>query len=115
MTTSVDPTLVALNDCGCCAGVSIETPVGVENRPGATAIAYRVGTHAKFKETLLARLSGSNQPPLRNFSVRYNDDFTIALLDAWATMADVLTFYQERLANESYLRTATERVSILEL
>ena len=30
-------------------------------------------------------------------------------------MADVLTFYQERIANESYLRTATERRSLLEL
>ena len=39
----------------------------------------------------------------------------IALLDAWATVADVLTFYQERIANEGYLRTATERLSILEL
>ena len=39
----------------------------------------------------------------------------IALLDAWATVADVLTFYQERIANESYLRTATERVSLVHL
>ena len=30
-------------------------------------------------------------------------------------VADVLTFYQERLANESFLRTASERRSILEL
>ena len=27
----------------------------------------------------------------------------------------MLTFYQERIANEAYLRTATERVSLLEL
>ena len=32
-----------------------------------------------------------------------------------ACAADVLTFYQERLANESYLRTATERVSLQEM
>ena len=30
-------------------------------------------------------------------------------------VADVLTFYQERIANEGYLRTATERRSVLEL
>ena len=36
-------------------------------------------------------------------------DFSIALLDAWAAVADVLTFYQERLANESYLRTKAAR------
>ena len=45
---------------------------------------------------------------------RDGDDFTIALLDAWAVTSEVLTFYQERIANESYLRTATERLSILE-
>jgi hypothetical protein len=43
------------------------------------------------------------------------DDPSIALLDASAVMADVLTFYQERIANEGFLRTATERRSILEL
>ena len=32
-----------------------------------------------------------------------------------ACAADVLTFYQERVANESYLRTATERVSLQEM
>ena len=39
----------------------------------------------------------------------------VALLDAWATVADVVTFYQERIANEGYLGTATERRSVLEL
>ena len=48
-------------------------------------------------------------------TTRSEDDPAIALLDAWATLADVLTFYQERIANEGYLRTATERRSILEL
>jgi hypothetical protein len=104
-----------LNDCGCCEGISVETPSAVSNRPGLSAIAYRVGTHAQFKETLLARLSGSNQPALRSLTTRDDDDFSIALLDAWATVGDVLTFYQERIANEAYLRTATERLSVLEL
>src|SRR5262249_6336345 len=35
--------------------------------------------------------------------------------DGWATLADVLTFYQERIANELWLRTATERDSTLRL
>jgi predicted phage baseplate assembly protein len=87
----------------------------VTNRPGLSAIAYRVGTHAQFRETLLARLSGSGQPALSGLTTRDNDDFSIALLDAWATVGDVLTFYQERIANEAYLRTATERLSVLEL
>ena len=104
-----------LNDCGCCEGISTETPAKLYNRPGLSAIAYRVGTHARFRETLHARLSGSSQPALGGLTTRDNDDFSIGLLDAWATVGDVLTFYQERIANEAYLRTATERLSVLEL
>ena len=114
MTSAVDA-ITNLNDCGCCEGISAETPLAVSNRPGLSAILYRVGTQAEFKETLIARLSSSKQASLRNLTTRDDDDFTIALLDAWATVGDVLTFYQERIANESYLRTATERFSILEL
>ena len=39
----------------------------------------------------------------------------ITLLDLWAAVADVLTFYQERYANEAFLRTAQFRDSILRL
>src|SRR2546426_6379432 len=114
MSSAVDP-LTNLNDCGCCEGVSGETPAEVVNRPGLSAIAYRVGTHSQFKETMLARLSGSGDRALAGLTTRDDDDFSIALLDAWATIDDVLTFYQERIANEAYLRTATERLSVLEL
>jgi hypothetical protein len=37
------------------------------------------------------------------------------LLQGWAAIGDVLSFYQERIANECYLRTATEMRSVLEL
>jgi predicted phage baseplate assembly protein len=87
----------------------------VTNRPGLSAIAYRVGTHSEFKRSMLAALSDITRPALQGLKTRDDDDFSIALLDAAATMADVLTFYQERIANESYLRTATERRSLLEL
>ena len=64
---------------------------------------------------MLAALSAAARPPLRKLQTRDDDDFTIALLDATAMMAVVLTFYQERIANECYMRTATERRSLLEL
>src|SRR3712207_4635279 len=101
--------------CGCCEGLEPSTPVEVYNRPGLAAIAYRVGTHALFKESMLARLSASDLPALRGLNTRDDDDFAVALADGWAMVADVLTFYQERIANESYLRTAIERGSLLEL
>jgi hypothetical protein len=113
--TVLDRSQIALNDCGCCEGLAVETPVEVSNRPGLAAIAYRVGTHAQFKASMLARLSESGLLELSNLKTREDDDFTIALLDAWALVSDVLTFYQERIANESYLRTAAELGSIIHL
>ncbi len=125
--------------CGCCAGIEHVTPERHANRPGLPAIAYRAGTHPTFLETMLARLStvevevddpapapgtralatAADQRhvvrPLRTLRTRSTTDPAIALLDAWATVAEVLTFYQERIANEGYLRTATERRSVLEL
>jgi hypothetical protein len=101
--------------CGCCEGVEIVTPQSTVNRPGLPALSYRIGTHATFLETMKARLSSSDFPALAKLTSREADDPAIALLDAWATVGDVLTFYQERIANEGYLRTATERRSVLEL
>jgi hypothetical protein len=92
-----------------------------------TQLLYRIGSHATFFETMLARLSnlcigsedeckeGKGRYPLQTLKTREGSDPSIVLLDAWATVADVLTFYQERIANEGFLRTATERRSVLEL
>ena len=131
--------------CGCCSGLEVVTPQPEANRPGLPALVYRAGTYATFLESMLARISsiyldvptpdGSGQVqrifPLNGLvlnsdgktftrvspglSTRELNDPSIALLDAWATVAEVLTFYQERIANEGYLRTAVEHRSILEL
>ena len=101
--------------CDCCDGVATSTPQGLFNRPGLSAIAYRIGAYAQFNDSLLAALSSSNAPALAKLLTRDTDDFTIGLFDAFACAADVLTFYQERIANESYLRTASERVSLQEM
>ncbi|WP_456621078.1 MULTISPECIES: putative baseplate assembly protein [unclassified Bradyrhizobium] len=101
--------------CGCCAGVEAETPQGISNRYGLSAIAYRIGDYAQFSDSLHAALSSAAFAPLGKLHSRDDDDFTIGLIDAFACAADVLTFYQERIANESYLRTALERVSLQEM
>ncbi|MFF1909554.1 putative baseplate assembly protein [Kitasatospora sp. NPDC058218] len=96
--------------CGCRAGVEAVTPVPVFNRPGLPALSYRVGTWPTFRASMLARLS--SRRALDPFTTRDPDDPAVALLDCWAMVGDVLTFYQERIANEGYLRTATEPESI---
>jgi hypothetical protein len=109
-----DP-LAAGADCGCCEGIAVATPRPVENRPGLPAVSYRPGRFVDFRTSQLARLSAGERPALASLQSRENDDFTIALIDAWSCVCDVLTFYQERIANESWLGTATERLSLVEL
>ncbi len=99
--------------CECCEGVTRLTPVEHFNRPGLPALDYRVGTHARFKSSMLAAIAQTKA--LRQLGTRQDNDFTIALIDSWAVTLDVLTFYQERIANEAYLRTALQRRSLLEL
>lgn len=99
--------------CGCCDEVNAITPLSVINNPGLAALKYRIGTHGSFKQSMLKALS--SKTALKKLSSRYDDDHAVATLDAWATVLDVLSFYQERIINEGYLRTATERLSVLEL
>ena len=110
-----------LDTCGCCEGT---TPQERHyNRPGQPVISYRLGTHSTFLDRMKERLSGKSIPdgknkdskPLKKLTTRSPDDPSIAILDAWALVTDVLTFYQERIANEGFLRTATERRSVLEM
>jgi hypothetical protein len=103
------------NDCFCCEGTSVATPERIDNRAGLTEIDCRVGTHSSFKESMLARLSDSRLEALRALLTRDDDDFSIALCDACSSMLDVLTFYNERIAQENYLRSATERRSMVRL
>src|SRR5262249_12705432 len=83
------------------------------NAPDQTAITYRSGTHGSFMASMLARLS--SLPELAGLRARTPSDPSIAVLDAWAAIADVLTFYTQRLANEGLARTATEQRSLVEL
>jgi predicted phage baseplate assembly protein len=89
------------------------TPLALVNRPGQARLRYRVGTYASIRAAMLRRIgSGAG---LTRLTARGDDDFAIALLDLWAYVADVLTFYQERYANEAFLHTATQRDSVLRL
>jgi len=116
-TPSSDPTL---DTCGCC-----DEPADPprDNRPGLPAIRWRPGTwstiFARLKDALstTAIADGPNRDtrPLTALTARADDDPAIAWLDACAVVGEILSFYQERIANEGFLRTATERRSVLEL
>ena len=99
--------------CGCCDTGIPPTPATVENRPGLAELAYRVGTYGSFRASMLERIASSRE--LQGLTTRRDDDYAVALLDLWAAVGDVLAFYQERYADEAFLRTATRRESIARL
>ncbi len=117
---SDDPTL---DSCHCCEGLSV--PGAIHNDAGLAALSWRVDTYPGFHQRMLTRLPLWYPPeaqtpetaprPLAALLTRDPQDPAVALIDAAACVADVLTFYQERIANEGFLRTATERRSVLEL
>jgi hypothetical protein len=116
-----DPFEPTLDNCGCCEPAP--APTAIYNRPGLPALSYRAGTYGTIFRRMLNRIGTftlqdgdfAGTRPLSSLTTREQDDPSIALLDASAVVADVLTFYQERIANEGFLRTATERRSILEM
>ncbi|NEQ62296.1 MAG: hypothetical protein F6K53_34800, partial [Moorea sp. SIO4A1] len=98
-------------------------PEPIYNPPGLTALSYRIARHddslKRMKSGLHTQTIPPNQKdgsrPLGKLTASHNDDPAIAFLDGWAAVMEVLTFYQERIANEGFVNTATERLSLLEL
>src|SRR5918997_2283616 len=91
------------------------------NRPGLDTLSYRVGTYASFRRAMLERrfsveveVDGATFSPLQRWTTRAGD-YGTALLEMWAYIADILTFYQESIANEAFLRTAMHDESVLRL
>ena len=85
------------------------TPAPLGNRPGLASVVYRVGDHARFRRAMLEALSRTSVDggrPLAGLTARDTTDPVPALIDAWATSLDVVTFYQERIANSVFLGTA---------
>lgn len=102
-----------IEECSCCEVGIPPTPGEINNRFGLPAIAYRVGTYASFRQAMIEDIAQS--PELADWTVRQSDDYGIALMEMWAYLADILTFYQERIANEAFLRTALHRDTIMRL
>ena len=89
-----------------------QDPRVVSNPPGLPQVSYRVDDFTGFRRALLRPLPGEQaigawRPP--------PGDLGLQVLEWWAYLGDVLTFYNERIANESYLRTATQQTSIANL
>ena len=88
-----------------CDAVPARWPVS--NPGGLRRIAYRVGDFAPFRHALLRHLDGETE--LAVWRPTAGSDLGLQVVDWWAYVADILTFYNERIANEAYLGTAHPR------
>lgn len=95
--------------CGCRAAGG----VSADNRPALPHFNYRIGNYGSIREFLFHQLNKT--PELGAWTHREPDDPAVALIDGAAILGDILTFYQETYANESFLRTAVWRESISDL
>lgn len=83
------------------------------NPPGQPSLRRRVLDHPGALAAMRDVLGDPTRPAaLRGLAGQETTDPVPALLDAWAVVCDVVAFYTERIANEGYLRTATERYSV---
>ena len=116
-------------------------PPALQNPPGRGSLRYRIGTYESWTRMMIHALmdfghfplvsspaevaseatfmSRSVLPASQRRRIRLNlseeDNWILALVRSWATVGDVLSFYQERLIHEGYLRTAKRPLSITEL
>ena len=87
-----------------CPCEDFDHPKQITNPPGRDAITYRVGDYTAFRHALLLALAGEKELPA--WVPNAQGDLAVQMVEWWAYLADILTFYNERVANESYLRTA---------
>ena len=100
--------------CTACNPPVPATPLSEVNRPGLSRLSYRVGVFSAFRQAMLDYLvvnpvvsADRTNPSVSNRLATWSsDDYGVAICEMWAYVCDVLTFYQQAAANESYLRTA---------
>jgi hypothetical protein len=87
----------------------------------ATELSAGLGDYASFRARMLAMLprvvivpgdGSSPSRPLAPLDVSAPSDPTVALVSAYAALADVVSFYQDRILNEGFLSHAVEYASL---
>jgi hypothetical protein len=79
-------------------------------RENRQVISYLSRDYDSFRQAVLDLIPRK----LPEWTDRSEADFGIALVELFAYMADILSYYQDRAANEAFLNTAQERRSVIE-
>lgn len=98
-----------------CDGVPNERTT--DNPPARDRIDYRIGDFLSFRRALLNAPGDpfGNEKQLTDWRPSAQGDLGVQMLEWWAYLADILAFYNERIANESFLRTAARPESLRRL
>jgi hypothetical protein len=80
---------------------------------GLDRLPRQIATFPEFRESMLAAIP--REAALANWRARSSDDFGVMLLEMWAYICDCISFYDEAIAQEEYLRTALLRPSLRKL
>ena len=75
------------------------------------AITYTSRDYASLRQAMIDGIAAR----IPEWTSRSPQDFGIALIELFASMGDILSFYTDRVANEAFLPTATQRDSVLKL
>src|SRR2546423_1869639 len=79
-------------------------------RDNRQVIDYLARDYQSFRRALLDLIPAK----LPEWTDRSEANFGVALIELFAYMADILSYYQDRLANEAFLPTAQERRSVID-
>jgi uncharacterized phage protein gp47/JayE len=94
-----------------------DDPSAGTNPPGQSQISFRAGDFNSFREALLTPLLTPDGQPVEQALTAWQAglgtdpsvaDLAVMMVEWWAYLGDILTFYNERIANEDYLRTAIQ-------
>jgi hypothetical protein len=88
----------------CCPCDVIEHPGKPEIAAGLLALPRQLAGFPEYRQAMLGDVP--LHLALARWRAREGDDLGVMLLEMWAYVLDILGFYDERIANESYLRTA---------
>jgi hypothetical protein len=79
------------------------------------SIDYSSRDFYSIKDDLIARIQSRVGAAGKQWNGTDSSDFGVALVEAFAHVGDVANYYIDRVANENYLATATERQSLLNI
>ncbi|MEI7897704.1 MAG: hypothetical protein WCJ26_11765 [bacterium] len=99
---------------GCSCDLFIH-PKKLSIAAGLTTIPRQIAVFHEFRNAMLAALHDPDKAALASWRTREEDDLGIMLLEMWAYICDSLSFYDEVIAHETFLRTARQKDSVRKL